>query len=116
MSPKQQRERRLEVEQAAVNKIIEREYTLFRHDEALRAATYPEIIAALRKLKTRLRAQLKAAKHLDWVENTEALVDLKIEELLARQAKQEGKPVEEKAPDTIWLPKIFRRGIKPEQN
>jgi len=83
MSPKQRRERHRELEQEVVNRFIGQEYTIFRHDEALRAKTIPELVAALRRLKTRLTMQLKAAKHCDWVENTETLIDMKIEDLLA---------------------------------
>lgn len=98
------------------SRIIEKAWTVFRHDELKRATTYPEMIAALRRLKTKLVLQLKAAKHLDWIENTSALIDLKIEEVIALQEAASAPKTAKKKSKTIWLPKLFRkRTFKPPE-
>lgn len=104
------------------NRIIEKAWTVFRHDELKRTKTYPEMIAALRRLKTKLTLQLKATKHLDWIENTAALIDLKIDELIALDEAESGKTTAPAAPKkpakkgkTIWLPEFVRRKIKPPE-
>lgn len=124
MSPKQQRERRNEIEEAAVKRIIEKEWTIFRHDEAKRATTRVELVSALRKLKTRLSIQIKAAKHLQWLEYTNAFIDEKIEILtgdqplkVRKEALTPEKPVGPLPKATLFLSKLFKkRGIKPSRN
>lgn len=116
---------RKERDQEAVNRIVSEAWTVFRHDEAIRCTTVPELVAALRKLKSKIVLQLRAAKHQDWVGNTEAFIEIKIEEIVKRaeQAIASGKPVDvlwhkEKAPKkkkTIWLPKFARRKIVPPE-
>lgn len=113
MSPRQQSQRRLEIEQHAVNKIIAKEWTSFYSDEGRRAKTVPELVAALRALKTRLQAQLKAEKYGEWVESTAALIDIKIEEVIALgDKKTELKPAK-KPKASFWLP-FKKRGANPE--
>ena len=105
-------------------RLIEQLWTIFRHDTLRRCKTLPEMIAAFRQFKSELQLKVNNPRHAYWLENTLAMLDLKIEELLKAGTK-EGKartkaltPPKPKKKGKMWLPKILQktRIVPPEAN
>jgi len=102
-------ERRQKKDSQQIHKIVSQEWTVFFHDELRRLTTVPEMVAACRQFKTRLSAKLAGMGCEDWIENTMAFIDIKIDELVALAealAKRKAEPDVEVKP-TLSLKKVF---------